>query len=155
MIYRPIPSRTSCLRAAGFTVIEVVAVLAVLAILAAIVVSRITSTSAIKLAPELEIVKTHLRYAQTRAMNTDSRWGVYFETSNSYWLFKGDTPESGKANLVALPGEANTVTLPTLTINSTPLTVAFDGFGSPGTTSITIGTSGGSIVIAANTGFIQ
>lgn len=140
----------------GFALIEIVCVLIIMAVIGAVVVSRGTSTTSIRQTSELDVVRSHLRFAQTRAMNTDTRWGLYFESSNSYWLFKGSAPDTtGRSNLVKLPGEENTVTLPTLTISGTPITVTFDGYGSPGSSAVSISTSGGTITVSPNTGFVS
>jgi hypothetical protein len=58
-----------------------------------------------------------------------------------------------------MPGEdAATVSLTTkksgLTISSAPQRITFDGYGSPGTTTLTVTTNGGNITVTKNTGFI-
>jgi type II secretory pathway pseudopilin PulG len=137
--------------------IEVVAVLLIIGIISAVAVPRIIDTSAYDLSSQVEEVKNHLRYAQIRAMNTDSVWGINFTSATTYYLFQG----TGSTTPVLLPGEDNaTVTLTTkkskLTI--TPPTggrVTFDSYGSPGSATITIATNGGgTITVTQNTGFI-
>jgi MSHA pilin protein MshC len=109
----------------GFTILEIVAVLLVLSVVSAVVVSR-------QRLPSLHVntwadrVRCQLRYAQTRAMTSDSVWGLTFN-GNSYALFRN----GNAADLVQLPGEpAALVTLPVgLTV---PLAVvAFDTWGAP------------------------
>jgi len=134
----------------GFTFIEVLAIIVVVGILAAIAVSRINSTDTYAISSELDKVQSHLRYAQGKAIRTNSSWGIRFNSSNTYWLF-----QTNAANKKAITGEdQNDITLSKLTITSAPQTITFDGFGSPGAADITVSTSGGNITVAANTGFI-
>jgi len=134
----------------GFTFLEVLAIIVVVGILAAIAVSRINSTDTYAISSELDKVQSHLRYAQGKAIRTNSNWGIRFNSSNTYWLFQTNT-----ANKKAITGEdQNDITLSKLTITSAPQTITFDGFGSPGAADITVSTSGGNITVAANTGFI-
>ena len=137
----------------GFTLIEVVAVLLILGIVAAVVAVRMSDTSAYDLASQVEVVKNHLRYAQIRAMNTDTVWGINFTGPTTYYLFKGADTK------VLLPGEDSTIInlaakKSGLTITSGAQTITFDAYGSPGSATITIATSGGTITVTQNTGFI-
>jgi MSHA pilin protein MshC len=136
----------------GFTMIEIIAVLVILGILTAVAAVRMTNTGSYDLASQVEVVKTHLRYAQIRAMNTDARWGIHF-TGDSYYLFREE-----QENRVTIPGEnSDTVRFSgkgsKLRIEK-DVTVIFDSFGSPGEENITIQTNGGNIVVTPNTGFI-
>lgn len=139
----------------GFTMIEAIAVLLILGILAAVVVSRMADTTAYDLFSQREVIKAHLRLAQSRAMGSSSPWGINFATSKTYYLFQGD----GSTTPVQLPGEDNaTVNLTTkksgLIIGSAPQRITFDAYGSPGATTITVTTNGGNITVTKNTGFI-
>ncbi|MRR17863.1 MAG: hypothetical protein EG826_15555, partial [Deltaproteobacteria bacterium] len=134
----------------GFTFLETAAIIVVIGILAAVAVARINSTDTYATSSELERVESHLRYAQGKAIRTNSSWGIRFNSSNTYWLFQTTT-----ANKKGIAGEGQTdITLSNLSITSAPQTITFDGFGSPGAAGITVSTSGGNITIAANTGFI-
>lgn len=134
----------------GFTLIEIVATLILLAAVSTIVATRTGSISEFETIGELAQLKTHIRYAQLRALKTDTDWGIQIETPSTYWLFKGTT-----ATKVNLPDMTiDTVTLSALTATSPPVTVTFDGFGSPGSTAVTIATASGNIEISGNTGFI-
>lgn len=149
------PTGTPIGKKGGFTMIEVVAALLIIGIISAVAVTRMMSTSAYDLSSELEVVKNHLRYAQIRAMNTDSVWGINFTSSTTYYLFQG----ANSPTAVLLPGE-NTTTVnlaPKSALQITPPSggrVTFDSYGSPGGTTITIGTTGGTITVEKNTGFI-
>jgi MSHA pilin protein MshC len=139
----------------GFTMIEIIAVLLIIGIVAAVAVSRMGDTSAYDLAAQLEALKGHLRYAQSRAMGSNSPWGINMASTTTYYLFQG----TGSTTPVLLPGEDSTTVSLTaknsdLTINSAPQRITFDGYGSPGTTTITVTTSGGNITVTKNTGFI-
>lgn len=140
---------------AGFTMIEVVAVLLILGIIAAVVTIRMSDTATYDLSSQREAVKANLRLAQARAMSTSSSWGINFDSSKTYYLFQG----TGSTTPVQLLGEDTaTVNLTTkksaLTITSAPLRITFDAYGSPGTTTVTIATNGGNIIVTKNTGFI-
>ena len=135
--------------------IELVAVLVILGIIAAVVAVRLYSTSVYDLVSQMEVVKAHLRLAQSRAMSTSSSWGINFGSSTTYYLFQGD----GSTTPVQIIGEDNaTVNLTTkksaLIISSAPLRITFNAYGSPGATTVTIATSGGNITVTKNTGFI-
>jgi prepilin-type N-terminal cleavage/methylation domain-containing protein len=139
----------------GFTMIEIVAVLLILGIITAVVVSRMANTTAYDLSSQMEVLKAHLRLAQSRAMGSSSPWGINFATSTTYYLFQG----TGSTTPVLILGEDNaTVDLNIkksgLTIGSTPQRITFDAYGSPGTTTITITTNGGNITVTKSTGFI-
>lgn len=137
-------------RSYGFTLIEVAALLVILGTISAVVIAKASSVNTFKLNGEVEMVKNHLRYAQTRAMKSNCKWGIKFGTSTTYWLFQ--TSDTSKKKL---PGEQhNEVTLSSLVINSPLRTIAFDSFGSPGTSDTTVSTIGGNISVTANTGFI-
>ena len=140
----------------GFTMIELVAVLVVMGIIVAVAAVRMSGRNEYDLASQVEVVKSHLRLAQSRAMTTGTQCGINFNSTTTYNLFTGTATTTG----LLLPGEDNeTVALTTkksgLTITSAPQTVTFDAHGSPGTTLVTVRTSGGDINITKNTGFIQ
>jgi len=148
----------------GFTMIEAIVVLVILGIFAAVVAVRMSGTGAYDLASQVEVVKGHLRYAQTRAMNSNLVvWGIYFTDPTHYYLFQG----AGSTTPVLLPGEDSvtidlTVKKSGLTI--TPVRITFNEFGSPcaatGTppaplaADATVTTNGGTITVTQNTGFI-
>jgi prepilin-type N-terminal cleavage/methylation domain-containing protein len=134
----------------GFTLIEVIAVLIVIGIITAAVVVSMTTTSA-SLAGYTALLKTHLRYAQTLAMNSDTGglWGIRADVANEqYWLFQCADPlncDSTAANSEVLPVEdadgSNRILLANESLNLVSLTagpaVSFDTNGIPyqGTTS--------------------
>lgn len=137
----------------GFTIIEVVAILIVIGIIAAVAVSRSISTQH-DLISEADIVKTHLRFAQLKALQDDTAsWGIVF-TSSSYTLNNNGAPSV----IVNLPAEgSNTHSFPS-GITSTNTIVNFDSWGSPGAVNIgiTLTDSSGTkvVTVAGNTGFI-
>ncbi|MEI6313296.1 MAG: type II secretion system protein [Syntrophus sp. (in: bacteria)] len=158
--------KMSCFREDGFTMMETIAVLLIIGIIAAVVVSRMGDTRAYDLASQLEVLKGHLRYAQSRAMSSSSYWGINFDSTTTYYLFQG----VGSTTPVLLPGEDNTTV--SMTAKSSDLTITpptggritFDGYGSPCaasgtppaslTADVTITTNGGNITVTKNTGFI-
>jgi prepilin-type N-terminal cleavage/methylation domain-containing protein len=143
-------------KARGFTIIEVISVLLILGIVSAVVVSRIDNLDSYDLSSQVEVVKNHLRYAQSRAMGSANPWGIHFDSATTYYLFQGENPTTQ----ISLPGE-NSSLVDLAGKNSkliitppNPDRITFDEFGSPGTNTITISTNGGNIVITRYTGFI-
>lgn len=114
----------------GFTMIEIIAVLSIIAIIATVVVVRITSLAASsQLKSTADIIRGHLRYAQTRAINTDVVWYLTF-TSTSYTI--ATYPSSTNLQLPGGNSASNQAqeNLPSgMTI--TPATVSFDSWGTP------------------------
>jgi len=140
----------------GFTLFEVVMVLLILGVISYFATTRLFSGDALSQSAEMELVKNHLRYAQSRTMNTEKDWGITFETGGKhYYLFNGD-------NLVLpirLPGDESSngkMTLSAITVTNAPITVRFlsQSFGSPGTANVSITTTAGTIAVTKNTGFI-
>ncbi|PKN36762.1 MAG: hypothetical protein CVU62_13610 [Deltaproteobacteria bacterium HGW-Deltaproteobacteria-2] len=141
----------------GFTMIEIIAVLSIIAIIAIVAVVRLSSTSSYDLASQLEVLKVHLRLAQTRAMTASSPWGICFPSSSTYYMFQGD----GSTTPVFIPGENSatvdlTAKKSVLSITSTATVprVTFNAYGSPGSATLTITTNAGDISVTKNTGFI-
>jgi prepilin-type N-terminal cleavage/methylation domain-containing protein len=148
----------------GFTLIEIIAVLIILGIMAAVAVSRMGSNDS-DLIPQADIIKSHLRFAQLKALSDDTSasWGIAFPGilgSNSYTLKNGTSNAA-----INLPGEDGiSHTFPTgsgITVLSSPLTVNFDSWGSPvGGGAATVSLYQGGVLkttinIDANTGYIQ
>ena len=147
----------------GFTILEVIAVLLIMAIVTVIIVSKVASTSEYELKSQTDVIKSHLRYAQLLAMNSDSTWGINFPTSGTYSLFRnGDTSQT-----VTFLGEgSSTMTLPS-GITTTTGIVAFNDWGQPSTAAsgdpvassnilrtVSYGGASESITITCNTGYI-
>ena len=94
----------------GFTLLEMIAVMIVIGIVSVVVVISMMQTSS-SLAGYTALLKTHLRYAQTLAMNSDTGniWGIRFNLgSDQYWLFKCADPlncDSSDTNSQVLPIE--------------------------------------------------
>jgi len=150
----------------GFTLIETVVVLILAAILAAFVISRGISTDN-DLIPQADIVKSHLRFAQLKALADDvnasgtaTSWGIVF-TASSYTLYK-----DGAVASINLPGEnGNSHTFPTGVTSGGVTTVTFNRWGSPvdssgnllaGNAAVTLSQGGvtTTITVANNTGYI-
>lgn len=84
----------------GFTLLEVVAVLVLLGILAAVAVARFADSNADAVA-EAEIFKSHLRYAQIRAMGDIYPWTI--EVGSGSYALSTTNPSIGTPTL---PGES-------------------------------------------------
>jgi MSHA pilin protein MshC len=92
-----------CKNKNGFTLGEVTAVLVILVIISTIIISKSGSFST-DLVSQTEILKTHLRYAQTLGMTgSDSSdvFGIKCDTA-FYWMFKGNDPD---LNIIMLPDD--------------------------------------------------
>src|SRR5271169_2514040 len=107
----------------GFTMIEVIAVLVILGIIAAVAITRATSTSQVNVTSEANILKTHLRFAQIKAMGETSTWGIQV-SSTSYQLLK-----NAAAAPIILPGGSSNTHLFTGSVTAVPITVTFDNWG--------------------------
>jgi MSHA pilin protein MshC len=129
----------------GFTLIEIITVLVLVGVVSSIAIIS-TSTGNADLSASTDKLKVHLRYAQSRAMNSDTSWGIQFNGA-SYTLLKD---MGGTNQPVVLPGESSlSVSLPLSLAGS----VKFDTWGHPtGLSTIVLGSA--SIVITPDTGFI-
>lgn len=138
----------------GFTLIEVIATLIVIAILSAVAVGRISIPD--DLISQADIVKSHLRFAQIKALYDDTAdtapWGIAF-AGGSYTLYKNNL-----AAAITLPSENSNVHTFPVGVTVASGTVNFDRWGSPGTTNIPITLSQGgattTIIVTGNTGHI-
>lgn len=96
----------------GFTIIEIISVLIITGVLATVVVQHVMDVNT-DLVATTEVIKNQLRYAQSRAMNSDAFWYITFEPDGSGG-YKYSLNETGSAeNPKYLPGEGSGyVTLP-------------------------------------------
>ena len=96
----------------GFTMIEIISVLIIMGVLATVVVQHVMDVNT-DLVARAEVIKNQLRYAQSRAMNSDAFWYIKFEPDGSggYRYSLNETGATG--NPQYLPGEGSGyVTLP-------------------------------------------
>lgn len=147
----------------GFTLIEVIILLIVIGVLSAMIVPQlILSNTDAELSAKTEVIKSHIGYAQARAMNTNRVWGIRF-LGGTYSIYHDNF--SGK---VILPGEDSTdIVLPSgMTVTTGVL--SFTTWGEPcsdepattmlnSATSYTVTYQGKSKVISVvqDTGYIQ
>ena len=131
----------------GFTLIEVMSALIIIGIISAVAISRI-GTSDAELTARSEVVKSHLRYAQLRAMNSESIWGICCDGAD-YWLFmNGDTGQS-----IILPSEnADPVNLSHKNISMGSFIVSFDSWGRPYNNAAAAGSSAGTTISISSSG---
>lgn len=150
----------------GFTPLEVLVVLIIIGIISVIVIGR-SDIGQTDLLAQTEVIKSHIRYAQSRSMSSDRIWGIRCDaTGQSYWLFVDGDPINQKRDL---PGEeSDTVDLMQYKLTLTPTTLTFNHRGSPcsdnngqaflaNNLSLTLSTGGGTtttILVTRNTGFI-
>jgi len=152
----------------GFTILEIITVLIVIGIITAFAVGRVAENKP-ELIAQKEVLKVHLRYAQSRSMNSSDSYGIESDaTGDNYWLFR-----IVGTNRVNFPGEqSNHINLSALGLSmDNNIIVCFDSKGIPYTdfdTNNTVNLQGGdrtltlssgsdneSITITQNTGFIQ
>ena len=152
----------------GFTLIEVIAIVIVMGIVTAFAVGRVVDNNP-ELIAQTQVLKIHLRYAHSRAMNSNDNYGIETD-GNIYWLFRYNAT-SGDVR-VNFPGEQ----LDHIDLSAIGLTlsmddgniVSFDSKGIPyeaylGTLqladrTLTLSTAAldtENIIITKNTGFIQ
>ena len=144
--------------------IEVVMVLIVLAVLTPFVLSRFT-TSNVEVIAQVDVLKSHLRYAQIKAMNDTVTWGIALTNSTTYTFFKTGVTPPPPSNLPGDTSYTHTLTN-NVTITSSVTSVTFnewgspvDGSGTPLTANVTVTLtpsqgSASNITITKNTGFI-
>jgi MSHA pilin protein MshC len=144
----------------GFTLIELIIVIVVAGVLAVAAITMMPTGYDVTV--EAETLKSHLRYAQFRAMRdvAPTTWGIAL-TANSYTLYRD---VSGTVtNPLLLPGEiSNSAThnLPggVSVTTGTGTSVGFNEWGSPGNTDVTIVLSQGgrneTITVTRITGYI-
>jgi MSHA pilin protein MshC len=152
----------------GFTPLEVLVVLIIIGIISMMVISR-SDIGQTDLMAQTEVIKSHIRYAQSLSMDSDRIWGVRCDaTGQSYWLFVDGDPDDINHQR-KLPGEeGQTVDLSQYGLTLTATTLSFDNRGRPcddndGTQplendlSLILSAGGGAattIRITRNTGFI-
>ncbi len=155
-------------RISGFTPLEVLVVLIIIGIISVIVIAR-SNMGQSDLLAQNEVIKSHIRYAQSRSLNADRRWGLHCDASGQfYWLFVDGDPDNS-SNRRKLPGEeSDAVNLLKYKLTLTPTTLTFDDRGRPcsddnGTTPLvndlflTLSAGGGAtttITVTRNTGFV-
>jgi prepilin-type N-terminal cleavage/methylation domain-containing protein len=156
----------------GFTMIELAVVMIILAIFIATVAIPYSSlnfiTTDLDLPNEREILKSSLRFTQTKALNNavdNNTWGISFTSGGSSYtlVYNGGTPTPP----VNLPGECGSnplvcISTPTHNLPSgmtiTGSAVSFDKWGSPGASDISIvltkaGSPSINVKITKNTGY--
>ncbi len=144
--------------APGFTLIEIIAVLVIISIIAVVAGSRVGGvTDAATDNSVASKFRSHLRYAQIRALNTQGVWGIRCAGS-AYHLYRWD----GSAEIITiLPGEENnTVSFPGGT--SITALVAFDDWGRPhtsqdatgNTAGVTLVMGGETVIVTRETGYV-
>jgi hypothetical protein len=80
-------------------------VLIVMAIMATFILTRATPGSN-DLIAQTEILKSHLRYAQIRALNDTVPWGIHIPDAGSYILYRNNAVAKDNAGKdIMLPGE--------------------------------------------------
>lgn len=158
----------------GFTIFEIIVVLIVMSIITAFAIGRGLDPGT-ELSVQTEVLKTHLRHAQSRALNSNIPWGIRTNSAgDQYWLFRFQNPT---VTTVQLPGEESatvnlapkgiTVSVGTYSFDSRGVPYYTDETGQPAATGTSLGDLGAdqtitllkssvaeAITITKNTGFI-
>jgi MSHA pilin protein MshC len=151
----------------GFTMIEIIAVLIIISVIMAVVVARMSTPDQFSARSQAESIKSHIRYAQSQAINSNVIWGIYFIDGSRYALFKdgntGVTVQISGADSNPVDLSAKGVVVSNLGAGI----VSFDSWGTPytdaaantvqtGTRTLTVtaGGAGATIQITPNTGYI-
>lgn len=115
----------------GFTIIEVVVVLLLISIFAVMAVTRQPHPET-ALRTQCDILASHLRYAQMRAMNTDEPWGIGIDANaGRYWLFRGHNDAAHRRHLPGQDELLVDLTPKGVTIACQAATLSFDSWGRP------------------------
>jgi len=140
----------------GFTMIEVIATLVILGIIVAVALSRITA-SGTELYTERDILQSNLRFAQFKALSNNddatTTWGILF-SGGTYTLQRN----GANASINFPSDDTATHNLSGGVTITTPASVVYNFWGSPGIADITVTLSQGgqttSFTITNTTGFI-
>jgi MSHA pilin protein MshC len=164
----------------GFTLLEILVVMVLIGIFVILALVQ-HSTSDASLKAQTLVLKSHLRYAQMRSINSDARWGIYYHHNSAdpgdcyYLLFRDSI-----GDVEQLPGETDDrvrlgemgITISSAVAPAVPVSqsfqIAYDDWGRPGSVeldpsgpgSYTIaltksGHDDEQFVITQNTGFIN
>jgi prepilin-type N-terminal cleavage/methylation domain-containing protein len=114
----------------GFTLVEIIATLIIIGIIAAVIVSSVSGVADTDRVSQENVIKNHIRYAQSMAMKQGTAWGIKCDGTD-YWLFRTNDPDT-PANQMVLPNEENVkVTLANKKVSMTVFTLFFDATGRP------------------------
>ena len=108
----------------GFTLFEVIMVLLILGIISYFASTRLFTEEGISRVAEMDLIKTHLRYAQSKTMNTEKDWGITFEAGGKSYFSSTATIRCP----IRLPGDESSngkMTLAAITVTNAPITVRF------------------------------
>lgn len=131
--------------------IEIIAVLVIVGVLAAVAVARFSDAGSRDVAVA-NMIKSHLRYAQLRAMGDTKSWGISF-SGNSYTLIKVKDGKVAPAP-VNLPGEDSRSKEVEHVNLGNDIVVFSHAFGRPERDVLTIYVGDRKILISEETGFI-
>ena len=129
---------------AGFTLFEVITVLALITVFTVLAIVRHSASDA-TLVAQTQVLASHIRYAQMRALNTETSWGIFYNYNAAnpqdcyYHLFRG----SNTADIAQLPGESQNKVIiggmgisissapPAGTPSARSFRISFDSWGRP------------------------
>lgn len=134
----------------GFTILEVILLMIFIGIFTTIAVLR-QPVPEVTIRSASQVLISHIRYAQMRAMNSTEPWGIqYTNSSSSYWLFEETT-----SNRKPFPGATDDnidLSEDSVSITQGDFTLLFDNWGVPSITSGGVTFSGGQATLTLSTG---
>ena len=148
----------------GFSFFEIIVVMVLIGVFTAVVIVRHNYQDPTLIA-QAQVLKAHIRYAQMRALSSDSPWGIKYLVDGdqrSYWLYKQPATETK----IVLPGETKDL----VRLDQTGIFIAqgafqieFDNWGRPSSSlsgdgtlilDLTKSDESEQLIITKNTGFI-
>ena len=150
----------------GFTILEVILVIVFISIFATIAVLR-QPVPDVKIRSASQVLLSHIRYAQMRAMNSVESWGIQYNNGlDAYWLFEETT-----ANRKVFPGASDDsidLSADGISISQGDFTLRFDNWGVPtienagftfsdgqATLTLSTGAQSGDVTVIENTGYAR
>lgn len=114
----------------GFTMIEVISVLVIITIIAAIAVIRLADSADVDFRAKREVLKSHIRYTQSRSIHSNRVWGIHFSGA-AYSLFAYDSETAAMITPAPMFPNHNSASVPMPPGLTATGVITFDFFGKP------------------------
>lgn len=110
--------------------IEVISVLLIITIIAAVAVMRLADSADVDFRAKREVLKSHIRYTQSRSMHSNRMWGIQFSGA-TYSLFAYDSDIPGLITPTPLFPNYDNTSVPMPPGLTATGVITFDFFGRP------------------------